>query len=298
MAQNTYTQKAQAKELSDIVDNIAPYKTPFQSMIGKDKITNVLFNWAEEELGAVKSGGAVEGADAPDATDQTLAERSNYSQIFTRAITLSGSSQFNKQAGNVQTLAHSLEMRSRELKRDVENAYVGTGQVAAAGSTNAGRVTAGYQAQIDPSVIVDKAGEAFVEDDLTDILVDLYENGAEVDVVMAAPKLRASITKVLQANGNRSVDQGKSDRINATVGVYISDHGTVEIHSNNFCRAADGKGDVLVMDTSKWAESVFRPYKVEELAKTGDADKRQLIVEKGLKNKNFKASGIITGVKF
>lgn len=298
MSQITYTQKAQHKDLSDLVDSIAPYDTPFQSMIGKGKVTNTQFHWAEEDLGAPKTGGAVEGADAGAASDQLIAERSNYTQIFDRVISLSGSSQANKQAGNKQTLAAALEGRSRELKRDVEHAYVGTAQAGAIGSATTARSTAGYQAQIDAGLVKDAAGGAFTEDMLTDILIKLHNAGADVDIVMANAKVRSALTKVLQRDPNRAVNQDESRRINASVSIYTSDVGDVEIHNNRWVKydSTATKGDILVMDSSKWEEAVLRPYKVAELAKTGDSDKRQLIVEKGLKNKNFKASGLITNV--
>ena len=299
MAQNTYTQKGQHKELSDIVENIDPTATPFQSMIGSGKVAYVLFNWTEEGLAAPAANAQVEGADAPAHVDNILAERLNYTQIFSKSVVLSGSSQVNKLAGDVQTMAHQVALRAKELKRDVEFAYVGTGQAAAAGTSATARKTAGYQAQIDAANVLDKAGVAVTEADIQEVLVRLFEAGANPDVIMCHPRLRVALTNILSDKTGRIRDLQASKKLVNSITVYESDVGTVEIHNNIFCKydSGTGIGDILIFDSSMWSEEVLRSYKVEDLAKTGDADRKQLIVEKGLKNKNFKSSALITNVK-
>lgn len=298
MATTTYVQKGQHKELSDIVENIAPVDTPFQSMIGKSKSGNTLFNWTEEDLASVGDNALIEGADAPAATDNILVERQNYTQIFAKTVSLSGSSQANSLAGDVQTMAHQVALRAKEIKRDVENAYVGTGQAAAAGTSAAARKTAGYQAQVDADNVIDKAGAAVTEADIQEVLVRLYEAGATPDVIMCHPRLRVAVTNVLTDKSGRIRDLADSTKLVNSISVYTSDVGEVELHNNRFVKfdTTAGTGDILIFDSSMWEEVVLRPYKVEELAKTGDSDKKMLVVEKGLKNRAFNSAGLITGV--
>jgi hypothetical protein len=49
-----------------------------------------------------------------------------------------------------------------------------------------------------------------------------------------------------------------------------------------------------VLDMEYWAIAYLRPFTQYELAKTGDAEKRQMLVEFTLEAKNEKASGKIT----
>lgn len=171
----TSAQKGVHKELSDIVSNISPEETPFQGAIGKGKVENVLFEWTEESLADVAENALAEGADAPAHVDNLLTERQNRTQIFAKTVELSTSSQRNRLAGATQAMAHQVGLRAKELKRDVEHAYVGSAQ--AASNSGGVRKTASYQAQIDAGSIKDMASAAITEDDFNDLLCTLRENG-------------------------------------------------------------------------------------------------------------------------
>lgn len=51
--------------------------------------------------------------------------------------------------------------------------------------------------------------------------------------------------------------------------------------------------DALFVDTNYASVATLRPYKVVDLAKTGDATKKMLIMEAGLKVLNEKSHGIV-----
>ena len=106
------------KELSDVVSNLDMYKTPFQALIGSEKVSNTLFNWTEEHLADAGDNAWAEGAAATDGDVNELVERDNYVQIFRKDVKLSGTAQSMKLAGGVQKMAHQAELRSREIKRD------------------------------------------------------------------------------------------------------------------------------------------------------------------------------------
>ena len=187
--QSTSAQTAQHKDLSDVVENISPEKTPFISLIGKGTVKNVLFYWAEEELAAVGQNAAKEGADAREHVDNLLIERQNYIQIFTKTVRLSGSSMVNSIAGNKQTLANQIVLRAKELKRDMEYAFVGTAQVQTAETATVGRLTAGFQAQVDASNVIDKASTAVTEADLVEVMTRIAVYGGTTEYVMAHPRI-------------------------------------------------------------------------------------------------------------
>lgn len=298
MATTSYSQVGKHKELSDIVELIAPEDTPFQSVIGKGKIRNTLFNWVEEALNTADDTNArVEGADAGTATEQNVQERQNYTQIFTRTIVATGTSQAVDQAGSLETLADQVSKRARELKRDMEKVFLG-GQVAAAGSATVARKTASFQAQVAPAHIIDKAGAAVTEDDIVEALVRIYEAGGQPDTIMCHPRVRVALTKVLTDASGRLSDRGLQKKIVQSIQTYQSDVGDVGIFNNVHAQfdAGASTGSIFIFDSSMWSVEYLRPYMVEELAKTGDADKRLLVAECGLKNKNFFSAAVITNV--
>jgi len=75
--------------------------------------------------------------------------------------------------------------------------------------------------------------------------------------------------------------------------VYVSDFGTISIVPNRFIPNADGDDVAFLLDPEMAAVSYLRPFQTNELAKTGDADLTQLLVEYTLEVKNQAAHGII-----
>jgi hypothetical protein len=70
--------------------------------------------------------------------------------------------------------------------------------------------------------------------------------------------------------------------------VYVSDFGSVNVVPNRFQR----ERDAFVLDPEYAAVSFLRPFSTVELAKTGDAEKRMLVVEWGLKVNTEAAHGL------
>lgn len=295
--QNTNLQKGQHKALSDIVTNISPDETPFMTLIGKGRVTNVLFHWTEEELDPSTVNAQVEGAVAPAAVDNYLIERDNYTQIFARTVSVSGTSVANKTAGGVEALAHQVELKAKTLKIDMEKAFIGNFQTTKS-VVGSARYTAGFAAQVDSANIIDKAGTYVTAEEIDEMLTRLYEAGAKPDYIMCHPRVRNALVAVLQAKGFVSRDIGDSTALVTDIVTYTSPVGTVKLVNNRHARfdSAHGAGDIYFFDSSMWSVETLRPYQLEELAKTGDSMQRLLVVECGLKNKNFKSAGIITTV--
>lgn len=296
--QNTTLQKGQHKSLSDIVTNISPDETPFMTLIGAGKIDNVLFHWTEEELDPSVANAQVEGATAPAAVDNYLIERDNYTQIFSRTVEVSGTSVANRIAGDKQLLAHQVELKAKSLKIDMEKAFIGNFQTTKSIVAGA-RFTAGFKAQVDAGNIIDKAAAAVTVDDLDELLTRLFEAGAKPDYVMCHPRVRTALVNLIQAKGGyvqRDIQNGTV--LVTDIVTYTSPVGTVKLVNNRHASydTGAGTGDIYVFDSSMWSVETLRPYMLNELARTGDSERRQLVVECGLKNKAFKSAGVITNV--
>jgi hypothetical protein len=82
------------------------------------------------------------------------------------------------------------------------------------------------------------------------------------------------------ASSRFNIDGGaKPATLVGAVDLYVSDFGNVAVIANRFQR----ERDAFVLDPDYAKMVVLRPYQQIELAKTGDADKRMLLVEYGLK---------------
>ena len=69
--------------------------------------------------------------------------------------------------------------------------------------------------------------------------------------------------------------------------VYMSDFGTLQVVPNRFQR----ERDAFVLDPEYASVCYLRPIQAVDLAKTGDAEKKMMICEFGLKVSNEAAHG-------
>ena len=70
---------------------------------------------------------------------------------------------------------------------------------------------------------------------------------------------------------------------------YVSDFGTIEAVPNRFMASRD----VFLLQSDKLAIAYLRPFFTKELAPTGDAEKREIIVEYTLECRAPKANGAV-----
>ncbi len=145
----TYQQVGIKEDISDIITNISPTKTPFQSSIGNEKIHNTFFQWQEDSLRAAATNSAVQGADAVDITITPTVLRNNYTQIMQETVKVAGTTDAVSTYGRARESAYQMAKSAAQVKRDLEFAMVGSQQTQSAGSSSAAGKFDGYQAQID-----------------------------------------------------------------------------------------------------------------------------------------------------
>ena len=85
------------------------------------------------------------------------------------------------------------------------------------------------------------------------------------------------------------MDKGEDSKLYSAIDVYVSDFGEIKAVPNRFMRTRD----VFILQADKWAVAYLRPFTTVELAKTGDAEQRQLVVEWTLEARAPKANGAI-----
>jgi len=303
---STYDQVGKVEDVSDIITNISPTKTPFQTMIGTEPIHNTLHQWQEDSLIAANAANAaVEGAVAPTAVMNPTVLRTNNTQILTKTAQATGSADAVKTYGRDKELAYQLGLRSAELKRDLEAVLVGQVQAAVAGSSGVARQMASALAMIDATTTYTVNGTggalnstassptagAIREDIITTVAQTLYIDGAEPDTIMVTP-IDALTVAGFQANGRtRFVDNGQKNIVNV-VDVYESPYGKLKVVMNRFLSS----NAALVFEASMWKRLVLRNWFRKTLAITGDSTDVQILGEFSLKHKNFKASGLITNL--
>lgn len=306
----TYTAIGQREDLSDVIYNISPTETPFLNSVGKTKATAVYHEWQTDSLAAVNvSNYAVEGATASDATIGVTTRVGNRTQISQKTIKISGTLDAVNKAGRKSEKAYQLAKASSEIKRDME-AILLSNQVASAGNSSTARVLGGLQAWLNTSYSGGTSGtagslgttarvtgtdRAFTATLLNTVMQSAYTAGGSPTMLLVTPaqKVVASTFTGI-ATRYRDVPANQQAQIVNAADVYVSDFGVIQIVPDRFIPNADADDTAFLLDTEMAAVAYLRPFQTNELAKVGDAELTQLLVEYTLEVKNEAAHGIIS----
>jgi len=295
----TYSAKGIREDLSNVITNIAPEETPFQSNIGRETITNTLFEFQTDTLADAAANAQLEGDDVGTFDSVVATVRvTNYAQISRKTIVLSNTEEVVNKAGRRSELAYQIAKRGSELKRDQEFVFL-NGGVAVAGNTTTARVTASLGAfvktntdkqtnGVDPSYTTlpnsartDGNVRTFTETILKNVIQKVWTAGGTPKILMCGPVNKQRVSGFSGIASSRfNIDGGaKPATLIGAVDIYVSDFGNVSVIANRFQR----ERDAWVIDPDYAKMTVLRPYQQVELAKTGDAEKRMLLIEYGLK---------------
>lgn len=306
----SYQAIGQREDLSDVIYNISPTDTPFMTSVGKTKATAVYHEWQKDSLAAVNTSNAVvEGATASDATLSPSTRIGNRTQISQKTVKISGTLETVNKAGRKSEKAYQLAKASAEIKRDME-AILLSNQVAAAGDASTARTLGGLQTWLASNTSNGSGGSAgasgttarttgtdraFTSTLLNTVIQSAYTNGGNPTILMVTPaqKVVASTFAGI-ATRYKDVPSNVQASIIGAADVYVSDFGTISIVPNRFIPNADSDDTAFLLDPEMAAVAYLRPFQTNELAKTGDADVTQLLVEYTLEVKNEAAHGIIS----
>ena len=286
----TYDQVGKREDVEDIIYDISPTETPFLSSIGSGSASATLHQWQEDSLAAVGSNAAVEGADAGTASADPTVIKTNHTQIFTKVVQVSGTAEAVGKYGRSSELAYQIAKKGKEMKRDIEHAFVGAKQTGTAGDGSTARQLTSYHGQIAAGTTSSNGGtdRTFTEALLLDVLQSVYTEGGNPNQLQVTPSHSVVVAEFAAASG-RQRDFREGTRLVNVVDIYVSPFGEVSVVPNRFLDA----NSALVVDTEFWSRAVLRPMQTIVLAKTGDSDKRQMLTELTLVCENSKASGLI-----
>lgn len=295
------------EDLSDLIADISPTTTPFSSNIGSRTAENTFYEWQTDALATASATPVIEGQDLlGNMTAVTPTARiGNYCQINIKDFIISGTEQRVRKAGRSSEIGYQAAKASKELKRNVETALLANSGAVAGDATTA-RVTGGLGAFLKTNVAKASDGTQpvwttiptdprndgtqrdFTETLLKTAMESCYTAGAEVSMLMVGAynkQVASTFAGIAEQRFNVKGDAPTS--IIGAADVYVSDFGNLAIVPNRFQRARDA----WLIDPDECKQSTLRPYQVETLARTGDAQKRLVLIEQGLQVGNEAGCG-------
>lgn len=307
----TFDRKGIRENLTDVIYNISPTDTPFFANAGRDTMENTLHEWQIDSLASVDTANAqIQGNDYTSFPSATATTRlGNQAQISAKLAIVAGTVEAVKKAGRKDEMAYQVAKRAKELKRDQE-AIVFSPQGGSAGATGTAATLAGLLAFIKTNTVFNTASTGanptytsgvptaarvddgtlvtFTEAMLKSVLQQCFTSGAEPTTLMVGPVNKARVSGFVGI-ATKTIQQTavKAAAIIGAADFYVGEFDTITVVPNRFQR----ERDAYVFDFN-YVDIIFlRKYMTEKLAKTGDAEKRLLLVEWSLKVKNEAAIG-------
>ena len=242
---------------------------------------------------------ALEGDSADAARFTARSRKSNYTQIFSATVEVSGSELAVRQLGLRDEMNHQKQQRLRELLRDLENCVI-NGRAPAAtpeGSTTVRRTMKGLLAFIStnrfaPGSAGFPSDAALTEEQLNLALRSVWKGSAgHIDTIVVNGREKRSINLFISA-AQRYYDP-RDHAVSPMVGVYESDFGVCRVVLSRYVPV----GTVMLLDSSRIGVLPLagRSFHYKALGATGDRDWGQVLGEYTLELRNENAHGVISG---
>jgi hypothetical protein len=270
--------------------------------------------WLLDSLVAPTANRQIEGDDAAYVTIAAASRVGNYQQISRKTFLVSRTLEKVAKAGRKREAARQAIKQMRELKNEMEYAMV-RNQASSAGGSGTARSTASIESWIATNEVLStttasattagfSSGTVAAPTDgtttaaLTEGALRSALQGAWSSGGMASQILTGTTQKVAMdgfsgiAVRQVDVNPGAQAAIVGAANSYVSSYGRHAIRLHRHVRSSV----VLCIDPDYWAVSfIDRPF-MEELAKTGDGRKYQIITEWGLVSRNEAANGKVVAL--
>lgn len=307
-AYDRYTAIGAREDLTDVIYDISPTDTPIMSTIGKTKATSVTHEWQTDSLAAATTANAlVEGASASEATITPTTRLANLTQIVGKTVMVSGTLLASDLAGRKSEMAYQLAKASAEMKRDIETIITANqGQTAGSSGSTARKMGSLLSyiktntskngtslTGVDPTTLgvstrTDGSTRTFTETILKDVIAKVFSSGGTPSALFVSPAQKQVVSGFTGLAAQRyQVPTNGQATILAGADLYQSDFGVLQIVPNRFMRTRDA----LILDPEYAALAYLRPFQTNDIAKVGDAEKKQILAELTLEVRNEAAHG-------
>jgi len=251
---------------------------------------------ADNQVINILGNAALEGADKPSARFTNRIRCSNYTQIFTGAVEVSGTDMAASQLGLADEIDYQKQERLRELIRDLENTVINGGQPAnnPEGSGSVRRSMKGIIQHLSTNVFHTgdsgfPTGNDLDEAKINYVLRQIWENSnGNVDLIVVGGFQKRKIntfsadSRTYGANDTTFTDM---------ISIYESDFGVCRIVTTRWMP----QDAALLLDSSRIGVLPLagRSFYFKPLASSGDYECGELIGEYTLELRNEAAHGLI-----
>ncbi len=292
----TATKIGERETLADVIARIDSDETPIYSGASKRTTNGIFAEFLVQELAsAATDNHRNEGADMTDSGVTALTRFGNYHQISSRGFLISNTVESVDKAGVESEVAYQTVLAGLDLRRDIEK-MIGDTNVARSSSdprksaslitwiTNGDKPSDMAFATGDGSDAADLTGtsRALTLAQIDSSMQAAWEDGGNPRLLVASATNRANISDLTQSGTNLVSNQATTTArapitFNGAVSILFNDFGQLEVIPSRFM----GNDKVFLIDPDHVAVGAIngRNFVEQEIAPTGDAQKRQILCE-------------------
>lgn len=298
---SSYDAIGNREDLSDLIHMISPTDTPFLSAIAKSAATSTKHEWQLDALASPSGSNAViEGDDATTDASTATSRVFNYTQILDKVPRVTGTQGAMDSAGRADEMDYQIMKRGAELKTDLETSMMAN-NAQVAGNDSTAREMGGVESYIATNddfgggsgasptgdgtdARTDGTQRAFAEADLKSALALAADAGGKPTTIYVGSFNKQAMS-AFSGGATRTIEATAKQLVNA-VDLYMSDFGTINVVYSRHVRTRSA----LILDNTMWKLSTLRDFQTHDLAKTGDTERKQLLIEATLESSNEASS--------
>ena len=306
---DTFDSAVLKESLDSVIWDLFPMDTYFISNVDKVDVGQTQHQWVFDTLAAAAANKQLEGDAFTAGTLITATRVSNYTQISSKSILITGTYQATNVVGQ-NPMGRAVLKAMKELKRDMEFTCLGT-QGSSAGATGTARATGGVLAWIwgqgaaipGNKVLAKAAGTganttgttpsyasavvagqtdgttgtvAMTIADITEGMQLAWTDGGEPDVILASAAQKAYID-TFASLATRMVDIGRTDPlpISQSANVIVTSYGTAKVILSRYLN----RNSTVGLDMPMWALGQLRAPQVKDMAAREDGVAKLLVAE-------------------
>lgn len=285
MAQRFVRDDSSVKEsVLDLITQISPTENYFLSNLQRSSANDEFHLVPRDTLRTPSLVAAIEGADPTyDGNDPTVLL--NMMHIISVGFNVTDSEAAVARYGSPEDrIAYETDKALKDWGDFAEYALVRSTIIT--GNNSTARQMRGLKSSL--SLVTAQSGVSLSETIFNTYLQNVWLQGANVDLVAAPIQLKRRISG-FNGNGGTKFYNQDDKRLVAPIEVYESDASNkpVKLVSHRYVTvAADTNYDFLGVEMDHFATAWLREPKVRPLAKTGDAENRQVVGEFTLEARN------------
>ena len=324
------------EDIRDIIYDVSPEEVPFLSNANTVTASNTKHEWVVDELDAASVSNAhIDGDDFAGEAITAPIRMNNECQIQRKDFVITRRTRKIAKAGPDDEVARQIVRKGRELKRDMESAllynnakvvdngsvapelaglptWIETSSATLRGATGAdaagvGTATAGAAAKTDGT------HRALEEVDLLTATQEIYDNSQELPNVLLLPStVKSKFSQYMFTSSARIAtqyqDQARDPRGGVTVvgavDVWVTDYAVLDVVPSRFIPAnvnqvgtpTGTQYDAFIYNTD-WCDcAYFDPISTDAIAKSGDSDKRMVLVDHTLVVRNWRTVSTVADI--